>query len=205
METGITCYTRVAVVEAFARDAATAPTPMPRRCPLAGCRGRHESWNALRAAIQANLDTLGRAARVGGWVTSDVDLRKRGLWCGWDQNSLRVGPLIRHSMQQRIHRRKYNRSWLVHTRASGHSSNALDIFNQAPGEHRPNRDLSTAESLLLRAIKVWNYKEATETDNRRRKVNELRFFGPSTGAINTLCRPCYPRWTTGSRGNRASS
>ena len=63
-----------------------------------------------------------RAGRMGGGTTGDEDLRSRGLWYGWDQNSLGIG---RHSTPFRWmtlgnvsqQGKKCSRSWEAHTLA----------------------------------------------------------------------------------------
>ena len=76
------------VVDALARGAA----PAPLRCPAADCRVLHPRRDALEAAVQADPGLRDRAARMGGGTIGDEDLRSRGLWYGWDQNSLGIGP-----------------------------------------------------------------------------------------------------------------
>ncbi|CAN0597055.1 unnamed protein product, partial [Laminaria digitata] len=43
-------------------------------------------------AVQAEPGLRNWAARIGGGTIGDEDLRSRGLWYGWDQNSLGIGP-----------------------------------------------------------------------------------------------------------------
>lgn len=70
------------------REARHRPTPLPR----SQLRDQHPRRNALEATVQADPGLRIRAARVGGGTTRDADLRSWGLWYGWDQNSLDVGP-----------------------------------------------------------------------------------------------------------------
>ena len=76
------------VVEALARSAA----PESLRCPTVNCRAQHPIRDALEAAVQADPGLRSRARRMGGGTIGDEDLRSRGPWYGWDQNSLGIGP-----------------------------------------------------------------------------------------------------------------
>ena len=46
----------------------------------------------MKAAVQADPDLRNRAGKMGGGTIGDEDLRSRGLWYGWDQNSLGIRP-----------------------------------------------------------------------------------------------------------------
>ena len=74
------------VVEALGRSM----SPAPLRCPAVRCRAQHPRRDALEAALQADAGLRNRAARMGGGTAGEVGLR--GLWYGWNQNSLGVGP-----------------------------------------------------------------------------------------------------------------
>ena len=54
------------------------------------CKAQHSRRDALEAAVQADPGLRNRAARMEGGTAGDADLRSRGLWYGWDQNSLVV-------------------------------------------------------------------------------------------------------------------
>ncbi|CAN0556113.1 unnamed protein product, partial [Laminaria digitata] len=141
------------VVQALARGAA----PAPLRCPAVDCGALHPRRDALEAAVQADPGLRNRAARMGGGTIGDEDLRSRGLWYGWDQNSLGIGPPLDavslDDLGQRFATGKKVQPQLAgaHARLSVH---VLGILNHAMGEHRPNRDSATPNS-LLRAIKLW--------------------------------------------------
>ena len=93
---------------------------------------------------------------MGGGTAGDTDLRSRGLWYGWDKNSLGVGPSLDavslDDLQQRLATGKKVQPQLAgaHARTSVY---VLGILNHAKGEHRPNRESPTPKS-LLRAIKL---------------------------------------------------
>ena len=78
---------RRCLVEALAGGGA----PAPPRCPEFTWGARHTRPDALEAAVQARPGLHSRAERMGRGVTGDADLRRRGLWCGWDQHTLRMG------------------------------------------------------------------------------------------------------------------
>ena len=87
------------VVEALARSAA----PAPLRCPTVNCGAQHP-----RSRTRSPTLEVGRArgsgprksgspqsgSADGGATIGDEDVRSRGLWCGWDQKSLGIGPLL---------------------------------------------------------------------------------------------------------------
>ena len=75
------------VIEALARSVA----PAPLRCPTINCGAQHPRRDALGAAFQADLGLRNRARRMVFGTIGDDDLRSRGLWYGWDQNSLGIG------------------------------------------------------------------------------------------------------------------
>ena len=135
------------VVEVLARGVA----PAPLRYPAVSCRAQHLRRDALEAAVQADPGLRNRAARMGGETAGDADLRSRGLWYGWDHNSLGVGPPIDavslDDLQQRFATGKKVQPQLTgaHARISVY---VLGIFNHAIGEHRPNRDSAAPNSLL---------------------------------------------------------
>ena len=140
------------VVEALARGAA----PAPLRCPAANCGAQHPRRDALQAAVQADPGLRNRAQRMGGGTKGDEDLRSRGLWYGWDQNSLGIGPPLdavsMDDVRQRFATGKEVKPELAgaHARLSIH---VLGILNHTMREHRPNRDSVTPNS-LVRAIKL---------------------------------------------------
>ena len=76
------------VVEVLARGAA----PAPLRRPAFNCGAQNPRRDALEAAVQADPGLRNRAGRMGGGTIGDDDLRSRGLWYGWDENSLGIGP-----------------------------------------------------------------------------------------------------------------
>ena len=64
----------------------------PLRCPAANCGAQHPRRDTLEAAVQADPGLRNRAGRIGGGTIGDEDLRSRGFWYGWDQDSLGIGP-----------------------------------------------------------------------------------------------------------------
>ena len=76
------------VVEALARVVA----PAPLRCPAASFRAQHPRRDAPEAAVRADPGLRNRAAPMERGTAGDADLRSRGLWYRWDQNSLGVRP-----------------------------------------------------------------------------------------------------------------
>ena len=141
------------VAEALARG--TAPAPLC--CPAVNCGARHPRRDALEAAVQAGPGLRDRTVRMGGGGIGSEDIRSRGLWYGWDQTSLGTGmPLDAVSLEdlgQRFATGEKVQLQLAeaHARLSVH---VLGILNHVMGEHRPNRDSATPNS-LLRAIKLW--------------------------------------------------
>ena len=141
------------VVEAPASSAA----PAPLRCPTVNCGAQHPRRDALAAAAQADSGLRNRARRTGGGTISDEDLCSRGLWYGWDQNSLGTGPPLDavslEDLEQRFATEKIVQPQLAgaHAHLSVH---VLGVLNHALGEHRSNRDSATPNS-LLQAIKLW--------------------------------------------------
>ena len=106
------------VVEAPARCVA----PAQLRFPAVSCRAQHPRRDALEEVIQVGPGLCNWAARMGGGTAGDADLRSRGLWYGWDQNSLGVGPPLDavslDDLQQRFATGiKCIRSWQEHMRA----------------------------------------------------------------------------------------
>ena len=162
------------VVESLARGV----TPAPLRCPAVSCRAQHPRRDALEAAVQADPGLRNRAARMEVETAGDADLRSQGLWHGWDQTSLGVGPPLDavslDDLQKRFATGKKVQPQLAgaHARISVH---VLGIFNHPMGEHRPNQDSATPNS-LLRVIKLW-------------------YIMPG---------PCCIHRTAGSRGDRGS-
>ena len=112
----------------------------------------------MEAVVQADPGLRNRAARMGGGTAGDADLRSRGLWYGWDQNSLGVGPPLDavslDDLQQRFATGKKVQPQLAgaHARLCVHVLGML--HHAAMGGHRPNRDSETPNS-LLRVIKLW--------------------------------------------------
>ena len=102
-------------------------------------------------AVQADPGLRNRVTRMGGRTTGDADLRSRGLWYEWDQNILGSGPPLDavslDDVQQRFATGKNVQLQLAeaHARISAH---VLGILNHAMGEHRPNRESATPNSLL---------------------------------------------------------
>ena len=94
---------------------------------------------------------------MGRGTIGDEDLRSRGLWYGWDQNSLSIEPPLDDvsldDLGQRFATGQKVRPQLAG--AYAHLSvHELRILNHAIEEHRPNWDSATLNS-LLRAIKLW--------------------------------------------------
>lgn len=100
---------------------------------------------------------VGPCRREGGLTADGEDLRSRGLWYGWDQNSLSILPSLDavslDGSRQRLATGKKVHPQLVgaQTRLGVHM---LVILNHATGEHRPNRD-SVTPIYLVRAIKLF--------------------------------------------------
>ena len=121
------------------------------------CEAQHPRRDASEAAVQEDPGLRYRVRRMGGRITGDEGLRSRGLWYGWDQNSLRIEPPLDavslEDLGQRFATRKKEQPQFAgaHARLSVH---VLGILNHASGEHRPNRD-SVIPSSFLRAIKLW--------------------------------------------------
>ena len=94
---------------------------------------------------------------MAGGTAGDDDLRSRGLSYGWYQNGLGTGPPLDvvsvEALGQRLATGKKVQPQLAgaHARLSVH---VLGVLNHAMGEHQPNRDSTTPNS-LLRAIKLW--------------------------------------------------
>ena len=94
---------------------------------------------------------------MGGETAGDVDLRSRGLWYGWGQKSLGVGPPLDavplDDLQQRFVTGEKLQLQLAgaHARVSIH---VVGMLNHTMGEHRPNRESVTPNS-FLRAIELW--------------------------------------------------
>ena len=94
---------------------------------------------------------------MGGETIGDEDLRSRGLSCGWDQNSLVIGPPLDAIWMDDLgqHPATWNK---VQTPLAGEharlSVHVLGILNRAMGENRPKRDSTTPNS-LLRTYKFW--------------------------------------------------
>ena len=86
----------------------------------------------------------------GGGI-GDEDLRSRGLWYGWDQNSLGIGPPLDAVLLDDLGQSFETRMTSAHARLNVH---ALGILRHAMGEQRPNRDSAKPNS-LLRSIKLW--------------------------------------------------
>ena len=74
------------VVEALARSAA----PAPLRCPTVNGEAEHPRREVLEAAVQVDPGLRNRARRMGRGTIGDEDLRSRGLWYRWNQNSLGI-------------------------------------------------------------------------------------------------------------------
>ena len=152
------------VVVALARGAA----PAPLRCPAVNCGVQHPRHDALEAAVQADPGLRNRAGRMGGGTIGDENLRSRGLWYGWDQNSLGIGsPLGAVSLDdlgQRSATGKKVQPQLAgaYARLSVH---VLGILNHAVGEHWPKQD-ATPNS-VLRAIKLWYFMPPTPLTRRQ--------------------------------------
>ena len=71
---------------------------------------------------QADPGVRNRVGRMGGGTIGDEDLRSRGHWYRWDQNSLGMGPLLDAVSLDNLGQRfatgkKYTRSWQAHARA----------------------------------------------------------------------------------------
>ena len=120
------------------------------------CEAQHPRRDASEAAVQEDPGLRYRVRRMGGRITGDEGLRSRGLWYGWDHNSLGIGPPLNavslDDVQQRLATGKKVQPQLAgaHARTSVY---VLGILNHAKGEHRPNRESPTPKS-LLRAIKL---------------------------------------------------
>ena len=141
------------VVEALARG--TAPAPL--RCPYVDCEARHPRRDTLEAAVHTDSDLRNRAARIGRETLGDEDLRSRGLWYGWDQNSLGIGPPLDAVSSEDLGQRFAAGKTVQPQLAGAHARltiYALGILNHAMGQHRPNRDSTTPKS-FPRAIKLW--------------------------------------------------
>ena len=125
---------------------------------------------------------------MGGGTIGDEDLRSRGLWYGWDQNSLGIGPPLDavslDDLGQRFATGKKVQPQLAgaHARLSVH---VLGILNHAMGEHRPNRDSATPNS-LLRAIKLWYLMPALLHSPDGRIKRRQRFALVESGNIVLL-------------------
>ena len=131
--------------------------PAPLRCPAVNCGAQRPRRDALEAAVQADPGLRNQAGKMGGGIIDDEDLRNRGLWYGWDQNSLGIGPPLDavslDDLGQRFTIGKKVQPQLADAQALL-SVHVLDILNHAMGEHRSNRDSATPNS-LLRVIKLW--------------------------------------------------
>ena len=129
----------------------------------------HPRRDALEAEVQADPGLRNQTGRMGGATIGDEDLRSRGLRYGWDQNSLGIGPPLdavsMDDLRQRFATGKKVQPQLAsaHARVSIH---VLGILNHAMGEHRPNRDSVTPNS-LLRAIQLYStHRTAASRDDR---------------------------------------
>ena len=141
------------MVEALARGAASAPL----RCPAANCGAQHPRRDALEAAFQANPGLRNWAGRMGGGTIVDEDLRNGVFWYGWDHNSLGIGPLLDAVSMDDLRQRFATGKKVPPQLAGAHARlriHVLGILNHATGEHRPNRDSVTPNS-LLRANKFY--------------------------------------------------
>ena len=122
---------------------------------------------------------------MGGGIIGDEDLRSRGLWYRWDQNSPGIGPPLDavslENLGQRFATGKTVQLQLAgaHARLSVH---VLGILNHAMGEHRPNRDSATPSS-LLRAIKIWCLMPALLHSPDGRMKRRQRFALVESGDI----------------------
>ena len=76
------------VVETLARSVA----PASLRCPTVNCGVQHPRRDALEAAVQADPGLRNQAGRMRGGTIGDEDLSSRGVWYGWDHNSLGIRP-----------------------------------------------------------------------------------------------------------------
>ena len=122
---------------------------------------------------------------MGGGTIGDEDLRSRGLWYGWDQDSLGIGPPLDavslDDLEQRFATGKNVQPQLAGAPARL-SIHILGILNHAMGEHRPNRDPVTPSS-LLRAIKLWYLMPALPHSPDGRVKRRQRFALVESGDI----------------------
>ena len=82
-------------------DSALSPPQLPRT-PLPSLA--HEAGR-IGGSILSDPDCYSRAERMGGRVTSGVDLRTRGLWNRRDPHSLAIAPPLDVISLHREHRR----------------------------------------------------------------------------------------------------
>ena len=105
----------------------------------------------LQAAVEADSGLPNRAARTEGEITGDADLRRLGLWHGWDQKSLEFRlPLSLVSLenpQQRFETRKKVQPQRAgaHTRGSERSRAIYELRQPRRGRAPAEPGLGDAE------------------------------------------------------------
>ena len=186
------------VVEALARGA----SPATLRCPAVNCGAQHSRRDTQEAAVQADPGLRNRAGKIGGGTTGDEDLRSRGVWYGWDQNSLGIGPPLDAVSMDDLGQRFATKNKMqqlagAHARLSFH---VLGILNHAMGENRPNRDSATPNS-LLRAMKLWYVMSALLHSSDGRIKKRQRFALVESGDI-VLLLPWLLAFTRGRDSGR---
>lgn len=155
--------------------------------PLPGIRFRNPAH--VTGRVSGSCSGPGRfcswvVARIGGWGVRDVVLRRRGLRYRLGQNGSGVTARCRlHGrLQQRFSSGRKIRPQLgIHV---------LGILDHALEEHQPNRDLSTAKS-LLQAFKPRDMAQPAASDSPDRRVKRHRRFAlvESDDMISVL--PCF--------------
>ena len=141
------------VLGIFAKGAA----PEPLCCPVVNCGTQNPRRGALEEAVQLDPDLCNRASRRGGRATGDADLRSRGRWYEGDENSLRVGSALDEVPFEDLHQRISAGKEVQRHPSSARARlgiHLIENLNYTMREHRPNRDLTTPNS-ILRAIKLW--------------------------------------------------
>ena len=116
----------------------------------------------MEAAVHANPGLRNRAARMGGGTVQATHTHAVG---GFDMDGSRASwvsgthlmpfPWMAYGNASQPGK-TCRRSWQEHTRISVH---VLRVLNSAMGEHRPNPESATPNS-LLRVIKLWYFMPA---------------------------------------------
>ena len=128
----------------------------PLLCGARGCTACHGRREALEEAVQADAGLCATAVGLGGKPDDDEDGRLRGLCYPWEQDTLRIaGPLDDvpvENLEQPFATvvRVQPRLATAHAKLFTH---VLGLLSHTLGEHRPNRQSETPNS-LLRAIKL---------------------------------------------------